>query len=159
MEPHLFARFTKEDTDVNASMSPEEYNLQFVRTSANKSAILAYVQEAKAKMDPKSEHIKYKKNEHKKIVHPKELQSYKNAHKVKLDSRILEGFFKLRVPGPTVNALCDVRISPKRGVAEVTLRISPSDVLPVCKFSTEIAEHAQVLPGLTFFSFAMIYGI
>jgi hypothetical protein len=155
--PVLFARFSSKDNiEVNASMSSFEYSVQFLHTWPRSMEINPtlehYVIEAKSKMNPQNEKLKYKD----KIATRKKFDSYKNKTKVKIHMDEIKNIFTPRTKVEYVSVLCEVRISRRLNVAEVTLRFSSNDLLPVCKFEKIIPEEPIVVDGLGFFQFQNI---
>lgn len=154
----LFARFSSQDghIEVNANMSSDEYDLQFLHTwprSMDINPILqCYLEESKAKMNPQNEQLKYKDAK----ATRKKYDSYKNKTKVKIHVNEIKGIFKPRCEVEYISALCEVRISNRFNVAEVTLRFSANDLLPACKFEKIVPEEPIVMEDLQFFKFKSI---
>jgi hypothetical protein len=158
----LFARFASPNSEIeiNASMSSQEYNLQFLHTwpgrEVTQSHVLyRYISEARSKFDSSCERIKFKKDKQNKVISPKQVTSYIYTCKIKLDPAALYPCFSSRTTQP-VYALCEARLSIWREVAEVSLRLSPNDILPACQFSKQIPEHPTVVDNLRFFPFSCI---
>jgi hypothetical protein len=155
--PGLFARFSSKDNiEVNASMSSAEYNVQFLHTWPRSMEINPkleyYIMEAKAKMNPQNDKLKYRDE----IATSKKFDSYKNKTKVKIHVDEIKNIFNPRTKMEYISVLCEVRISRRLNVAEVTLRFSSNDLLPVCKFEKIIPEEPIVVDGLLFFQFKNI---
>ncbi len=162
-ESILFARFAKcidpgtsSYIEVNASMSPDEYSIQFLHTWSKSmeinSTLQSYIQESKLKMNPQNEKLKYKN----KIGTRKKYDSYKNKTKVKIHIDEIKHIFKPRTTDMYISTLCEIRISSRLNVAEITLRFSANDLLPICKFEKLPPEDPIIMDHLDFFKFRII---